>query len=72
MLTEVLLHYRVVGACPVTTDWILTLRSCENNNNNALWCTRYMLILILNSDTPSAVMYLVGIIHTRLWYLIEN
>ena len=31
---EIILHSRVIGACPVTTDCIVAMTSCENNNNN--------------------------------------
>ena len=33
LLPEVLLHLRVLGVCPATTDWIFAMGSCENNNN---------------------------------------
>ena len=29
-----LCHSRGIGACPVTTDFILTMTQCDNNNND--------------------------------------
>ena len=31
--SEVILHLRVIRACPVTTDCIVAMTSCENNYN---------------------------------------
>ena len=36
-------HFSVVGACPVTTHWVMVIRSCENNNAAALIVTVHVL-----------------------------
>ena len=36
---EVIFRTGVIGACPVTTDCIVTMSSCENNNCTVPYCT---------------------------------
>ena len=31
----IIIHSRVIRACPVTTDCIVAMRECENNSNNS-------------------------------------
>ena len=34
---ELIVRSRFVGACPVTTDCIVAISSCENNNGNSIY-----------------------------------